>query len=269
MALHDQELGDAQLLRYSRHILLDELGIEAQRRILAARVLIVGAGGLGCPAALYLGASGVGRIVIADPDRIELTNLQRQVLYRTSDLGRLKAEQARAQLFELNPEVHCEALIEHLSGERLEAEVGKADAVLDCSDNFATRHALNRACAARQKPLISGAASRFDGQITVFDFRRDDAPCYACLFPENPGMDSGPENCATMGVFAPLTGIIGSMQAAEALKCLAGLPGTLNGRLLLLDAQTMQWQSIGIERDPACPVCRTRRPTRPERVART
>lgn len=249
----EHPLGDPQLLRYSRHILLDQFGVEAQRRFQNARVLVVGAGGLGCPAAIYLAAAGVGRLVIADPDRIELTNLQRQVLYRTQDLGASKAVQAKAALGELNPEVAVESVAGRLEGARLQQEVAAADLVLDCSDNFPTRHALNRACVAHQKPLVMGAASRFDGQISVFDRRLSDAPCYCCLFPEEGGADE--DECATMGVFAPLAGIIGAMQAAEGLKCLALLPGTLNGRLVLLNALQMQWQSIAIERDPKCPVC--------------
>lgn len=246
-------ISDSELLRYSRHILLNELGIEAQQRFRQACVLVVGAGGLGCPAAQYLAAAGIGRLIIADPDRIEMTNLQRQVLYRTSDLGAYKALTAQSHLQELNPEICLEAVVARLAGALLEEHVSAADLVVDCTDNFSTRHALNRACVRHRKPLVSGAVMRFDAQVTVFDLRRENAPCYCCLFPE--GEDVVQEDCATMGVFAPLTGIIGAMQAAEALKCLANLPGTLNGRLLLLDALEMHWQSFGIGRDTECPVC--------------
>jgi molybdopterin/thiamine biosynthesis adenylyltransferase len=257
MALEPGEFGDEQLLRYSRHILLNELGIEAQRRFNAAQVLIAGAGGLGCPTALYLAAAGVGRLLIADPDQIEITNLQRQILYQTRDVGAAKVRSARDHLHDLNPETRVDVIEARLAGDALEEAVSQVDLVVDCTDNFSTRHALNRACVAHARPLVSGAASRFDGQISVFDLRLASAPCYACLFPESTEPDQ--EDCATMGVFAPVTGIIGTMQAAEALKCLAGLPGTLNGRLLLLDALTMSWQSIGIERDPDCLVCRAPR----------
>lgn len=250
-------LNDAQLLRYSRHILLTQLGVEAQRAFAGARALVVGAGGLGTPAALYLAAAGIGQLAIADPDRVDLTNLQRQVLYASRDVGTVKVHAAKRALFELNAEVHVEAIEFRLEGALLDHHVSGADVILDCSDNFATRHALNRACVAHGKPLISGAAIRFDGQISVFDLRDDAAPCYHCLFPE--GEDVEEANCATMGVFAPLTGIIGAMQAAEALKCVANAGETLSGRLLLLDALSMQWHSIAITRDPYCAVCGRRK----------
>jgi len=249
-------LSDAQLLRYSRHILLEQFGVEAQLAFGRARALIVGVGGLGTPAALYLAAAGIGHLTIADPDRVDLTNLQRQILYSTHDVGSVKVQAAKRALLDLNPEVKIEAIEQRLEGIPLDQLVGAADVVLDCSDNFVTRHALNRACVAHGKPLVSGAAIRFDGQISVFDLRDDQAPCYHCLFPE--GHDVEQVNCATMGVFAPLTGIIGAMQAAEALKCVVNLSGTLSGRLLLLDALSMQWHSIAITRDPQCDVCRER-----------
>ena len=251
-----EALGDEQLLRYSRHILLDDLGIEAQQRFLDSHVLIVGAGGLGTPAALYLAAAGVGRISLADPDRVELTNLQRQILYGTGDLGAAKVAAARRALHRVNPDIRIEALEEKLAGARLSELVGQADLVLDCSDNFATRHAINRACVAHRKPLVSGAAVGFDGQISVFDLRDVHAPCYHCLFPESDETDA--VNCATMGVFAPLTGVIGTLQAAEALKCLAGIGSSLNGRLVLYDARLARWQTIAVQRDARCPVCRDR-----------
>lgn len=251
-----QALSDTQLLRYSRHILLEQFGVEAQLAFARARALIVGAGGLGTPAALYLAAAGVGHLTIADPDRVDLTNLQRQILYSTHDVGSVKVQAAKRALFDLNPEVEIEAIEQRLEGVHLDQLVSAADVILDCSDNFVTRHALNRACVAHGKPLISGAAIRFDGQISVFDLRDGQAPCYHCLFPE--GHDVEEVNCATMGVFAPLTGIIGAMQAAEALKCIVNIRGTLSGRLLLLDALSMQWHSIAITRDPQCDICRER-----------
>jgi adenylyltransferase/sulfurtransferase len=247
-------MNDEQLLRYSRHILLDPIGIEGQDRLLGSRVLIVGAGGLGCPAALYMAAAGVGTIVIADDDEVDLTNLQRQVLYRLHSVGRAKAESARDALRDVNSGIEILALKQRLEGRVLMAQVEAADVVLDCSDNFLTRHAINRACVAARTPLVSGAAIRFDGQVAVFDSREDAAPCYHCLFPEEGETDE--VRCAVMGVFAPLTGIIGTVQAAEALKLLARTGTSLAGRLLLLDALTMTWRSIALSRDPACVVCR-------------
>ena len=244
---------DAQLLRYSRHILLEELGLEGQRRFAAARALIVGAGGLGCPAAQFLAAAGIGDLTICDPDEVDLTNLQRQGLFSTADIGLPKATAARARLGAINPEVRVTALQERIAGDKLAREVATADVVLDCSDNFATRHAVNRACVAAGKPLVSGAAIRFDGQIAVFDRRISGAPCYHCLFGE--GEEIGETRCATMGVFAPLVGIVGATQAAEALKLVAGVGRSLAGRLLLVDALDMEWREVRVPRDPACPVC--------------
>jgi adenylyltransferase/sulfurtransferase len=246
-------MDDGQLLRYSRHILLEALGLEAQRRFAAAHGLIVGAGGLGCPAAQFLTAAGVGNLTICDPDPVDLTNLQRQVLFCTADIGLPKATAARARLNAINPEVRVTALQERLAGDRLAREVATADVVLDCSDNFATRHAVNRACVAAGKPLVSGAAIGFDGQIAVFDRRIDGAPCYHCLFGE--GEEIEETRCATMGVFAPLVGIVGAAQAAEALKLVAGVGRSLAGRLLLVDALDMEWREVRVPRDPACPVC--------------
>jgi adenylyltransferase/sulfurtransferase len=246
-------VNDEQLLRYSRHILLDEMGIEAQQRLLDATALVVGAGGLGSPAALYLAAAGVGRLLLADGDAVDLTNLQRQVLHRQDRVGQSKAESGRRTLAELNPGVDVVPIVARLEGESLRAAVADADVVLDCCDNFATRHAVNRACVQAGVPLVSGAAIRFDGQLAIFDPRRDDSPCYHCLFPESDAVDE--VRCATMGVFAPLTGIVGTMQAAEALKLLGGFAVPMTGRLLLLDARTMQIDTIRVPRDPACPVC--------------
>ena len=244
---------DAQLLRYSRHILLDEFGIEAQQRLLSSHVLIVGAGGLGCPAALYLAASGVGKLTIADGDRVDATNLQRQILYRDKSVGLPKAGAAREALREVNPEIQVVALGERLEGNRLLELVSNADVVLDCTDNFATRHALNRACVKFSRPLVSGAAIRFDGQLAVFDLRRAGSPCYACLFPES--AEAEDVACAVMGVFSPLTGTIGALQAAEAIKLLCALGEPRAGRLQLFDALNAEWRTVRVPKDPACPEC--------------
>ncbi|MEW6165256.1 MAG: molybdopterin-synthase adenylyltransferase MoeB [Pseudomonadota bacterium] len=244
---------DEELLRYSRHILLPQVGIEGQERLRAARALILGAGGLGSPAAFYLASAGVGTLALADGDTVDLTNLQRQILHRTAAIGRPKVASGAATLAEINPDCHVLPLCERLEGARLDAEVAAADVVLDCSDNFVTRHAVNRACVRFGKPLVSGAAVRFDGQVAVFDSRRPAAPCYHCLFPEAEDVEE--MRCAVMGVFAPLVGIIGAIQAAEALKLLIGCGEPLAGRLLLLDGLAMAWRSIAVPRDPACPVC--------------
>jgi molybdopterin/thiamine biosynthesis adenylyltransferase len=249
-------MNDNQLLRYARHILLDEFGIESQEKLLAARVLVIGAGGLGSPAALYLASAGVGQIVLADHDTIELSNLQRQILHTDARIGALKAESGRQTMLALNPDIVVELRTTRMEAEDLRAEIATVDVVLDCTDNFATRHAVNKACVEHRKPLVSGAAIRFDGQISVFDPRDPEAPCYHCLFPEAEDIEA--LNCATTGVFAPLVGIIGSMQAAEAIKVIAGVGKTLKGRLLMLDAFDMQWHSVRVKRDPACPVCASR-----------
>jgi adenylyltransferase/sulfurtransferase len=246
-------MNDGQLLRYSRHILLPEIGIDGQEKILAARVLIVGAGGLGSPIALYLASAGVGHLTLCDHDAVDLTNLQRQIVHRTASLGRAKVESARQTLHEINPDIHVETLVEKLAGESLERLVGQSDLVVDATDNFVTRHAINRACVMHRKPLVSGAAIRFDGQVSVFDLRHADSPCYACLFAEDGELEE--VRCAVMGVFAPLVGIIGSVQAAEALKVITGAGRDLRGRLLILDALAMEWRSVKIRRDTACKVC--------------
>lgn len=247
------EFDDAHLLRYSRHILLDELGVEGQEKLLASHVLIVGAGGLGSPAAIYLAAAGIGHITLIDDDTVDLTNLQRQIAHTSARIGESKAQSAAVTLRALNPEISVTAIDQRAGGQALLELVGSHDLVLDCSDNFATRHAVNRACVAGRKPLVSGAAVRFTGQITVFDPRRDDAPCYHCLFGEEGEASDSP--CATFGVFAPLTGIIGSQQAAEAIKVLADIGEPLLGRLQMLDALTMRWREVRYRKDPACPVC--------------
>lgn len=246
-------MNDAQLLRYSRHILLPEFGLEGQSRLGAAHALVVGAGGLGCPAALYLATSGIGRLTLADSDRVDLSNLQRQILYRAEAVGTPKALAARDTLRAVNPEVEVVALESRLEGEALAAAVGQADVVLDCCDNFATRHAVNRACLRHRRPLVSGAAIRFDAQLAVFDFRDAQAPCYACLFPE--GGETEELRCAVTGVLAPLAGVIGALQAMEALRVLAFGEGPVPARLQLFDALGGAWRSVRIARDPACPVC--------------
>ena len=249
-------MDDNQLLRYSRHILLPEIGIEGQQRLLDAHALLIGAGGLGSPAALYLASAGVGTLTICDGDTVDLTNLQRQIVHREDSVGANKVDSARATLQAINPRVTIHAVAERVAGKRLEALVAAADVVLDGSDNFATRHAVNRACVAARKPLVSGAGVRFDGQLAVFDLRAPDSPCYACLFPE--AGENEEMRCAVMGVFAPLVGIIGAMQAAEALKILAGAGEPLSGRLLLLDALTMDVRTVRLKRDAACAVCAAR-----------
>ena len=246
-------MNDEQLLRYSRHILLPQIGIEGQEKLLASRALIIGAGGLGSPVALYLASAGVGRLTICDADNVDLTNLQRQIVHRTDAIGRKKVDSARATLAAINPEVTVVALPERVGGARLEALVAAADVVLDGSDNFATRHAVNLACVKNRKPLVSGAGVRFDGQVEVFDMRSPASTCYHCLFPEHG--ENEDMRCAVMGVFAPLVGIIGSIQAAEALKILTGCGEPLTGRLLLLDALSMQTRAVKLKKDPACPVC--------------
>jgi molybdopterin/thiamine biosynthesis adenylyltransferase len=246
-------MDDQQLLRYSRHILLPEIGVEGQQKLLGAHALLVGCGGLGSPAALFLVASGVGVLTLCDGDAVDLTNLQRQILHRTASVGMNKAVSARAALAEINPEVNVIALPERVDKARLLALAGQADIVLDCSDNFATRYSLNRVCAQLKKPLVSGAATRFEGQVSVFDLRHAHSPCYCCLYPEQ-GI-SEETRCAVMGVFAPLVGVIGSLQAAEALKLLLGIGTSLCGKLLLMDALHMELRTVKLKKDAACPVC--------------
>lgn len=244
---------DDQLLRYSRHILLDEIGIEGQQRLLDAHALIIGAGGLGSPAALYLGSAGVGRITLMDHDRVDVTNLQRQIAHNLARVGRPKAESARESIAAINPDVQVAARVQRADAASLDALVPRAQVVLDCSDNFATRQAVNAACVRHRVPLVAGAAIRFDGQISVYDPRDPQCPCYACLFP--PEVTFEEVQCSTMGVFAPLVGIIGTMQAAEALKLLAGVGESLAGRLLMLDGRSMQFNEMRLARQPQCAVC--------------
>lgn len=247
------ELSNDQLMRYARHILLDEFGIEAQQRVSQARVLIVGAGGLGSPAALYLAAAGVHTLTLADDDEVELSNLQRQILHNSQRVGINKAISGQQTLAELNPEVEVRPISRRLDDDDLLPLVAAHDVVLDCTDNFATRHAINRACVAHRKPLVSGAGIRFAGQMSVFDMRDPEAPCYHCLFPE--AEDYEELRCATTGVLGPLVGIVGCVQAAEALKVLGGFGTPLVGRLMSLDALNMQWHTVRFRKDPACAVC--------------
>ncbi len=250
-------MNDEQLLRYSRHILLDELGVDAQEKLLSSHALVIGAGGLGSPVALYLASAGVGTVTIADDDVVDLTNLQRQIAHDTTTIGLPKVESAQKRMRAINPQVNVIALRQRLFGESLSAAVANADVVIDCSDRFATRHAVNRACVTHKKPLVSGAAIRMDGQLAVYDVRRDDSPCYACLFPDEDLPEE--ERCATMGVFAPLVGIVGSMQAAEAIKVLADVGDPLIGKLLTLDARTMEFFAVNVARNHSCAVCATSR----------
>lgn len=246
-------MNDEQLLRYSRHILLDELGIEGQQALMAAHALVIGVGGLGSPVALYLATAGVGTITLVDDDLVDLTNLQRQIVHRADRIGMPKAESAAQTLASINPELRIRPLRERADAERLMTLVAEADVVVDCCDNFATRQAVNAACVANAKPLVSGAAIGFDGQVSVFDTRGAASPCYACLFPADAVFEEA--RCATMGVFAPLVGIVGSVQAAEALKLLTGIGRSLAGRLQMLDARTMEWTEIATARAPGCLVC--------------
>ena len=250
-------LDDAQLLRYSRHILLNELGVEGQEKLLASHALIVGAGGLGSPAALYLGSAGVGRITVVDHDLVDETNLQRQIAHNLARVGSPKAESVREAIAAINPDPVVTPITQRADAALLDTLVAQADVVLDCTDNFETRHAINRACVKHRKPLVSGAAIRMDGQVSVFDSTQPEAPCYACIFPP----DNLPEEtrCATMGVFAPLVGIIGTVQAAEALKILSGMGSHMAGRLLMLDGRELSWTDIRMQRNPACPVCAAHR----------
>jgi molybdopterin-synthase adenylyltransferase len=246
-------MNDNQLLRYSRHILLPQIEYEGQQALIQSHALIVGAGGLGSPVALYLAASGVGKLTICDFDEVDLTNLQRQIIHTTQSVGINKAVSAQQTIYEINPEVEVMTVQQKSSEAEMSELVMQADVVIDCSDNFATRYMLNHLCFIFKKPLVSGAAVKFEGQISVFDFRNDNTPCYHCLFPDV-GADQE-MRCAENGVFAPLVGMIGTMQAAEALKCLMGIGENLQGRLLLLDALTAEWRTIKLARDPACTVC--------------
>ncbi len=246
-------MNDHQLLRYSRHILLPQIDIAGQEKLNQSHVVIIGAGGLGSPAAMYLTASGIGQITVCDGDHVDLTNLQRQIVHDNDAIGLAKAASAKRSLTRINPEVNIVAVEEHVAEDTLNRLIAEADAVVDACDNFSTRHLINRISLVHKKPLISGAAVRFDGQISVFDLRYESSPCYHCLYPEEGNQEDMP--CAIMGVFSPLVGIIGCMQAAETLKTLLNIGESLNGRLLLLDGLTMNWRSVKLHKDPACSIC--------------
>lgn len=245
-------LKDEQLLRYSRQIMLPEVEIAGQEAWLNASVLIVGVGGLGSPVSMYLAAAGVGKLVLVDDDVVELTNLQRQIVHNTDTIGMSKVESARQTIAALNPDTEIVAIPKRLSDQQLAEQIADVDLVLDCTDNFSTRFAVNDACVQHKKPLVSGAAIRLEGQVAVFDSRQEDAPCYRCLYRE--GSDEN-LTCSESGVLAPLVGIIGSVQAMEALKVLAEVGEPLVGKLLLLDGRYMDWRSLKLRRDPECPCC--------------
>jgi molybdopterin-synthase adenylyltransferase len=247
------KLTDDQLLRYSRHLLLNEVGVEGQEKILQAHVLVIGAGGLGSPVVLYLATAGVGRITLVDDDVVDVTNLQRQIAHNMADVGEFKAKSAMKKVVNINPDVQVVPVLQRADAALLDRLVSATDVVVDCCDNFSTRHAINAACVKHHKPLVSGAAIRFDGQITVYDSRSEMSPCYACIFPPDASLEE--TRCATMGVFAPLVGIIGSMQAAEALKLISGTGTALTGRLQMLDGRDMSWNEVKFKRDATCSVC--------------
>lgn len=246
-------LDDAQLLRYSRHILLDDLGIEGQERLLAAHALVIGAGGLGSPAALYLGSAGVGRITLVDHDTVDTTNLQRQIAHTSDRVGTAKAESARVAITAINTDPQVTSLVQRADASLLNQLLPTVDIVLDCTDNFSTRHIINRVCVNHRKPLVSGSAIRMDGQLSVYDQHDPVSPCYACVFPEEDGAQE--VHCATMGVFAPLVGIVGTLQAAEAIKLLVGVGSRLIGQLLMIDGRDMAFNRIRLLRNPHCRVC--------------
>jgi len=248
-----RSLSDEELLRYSRHILLDDIGFEGQTRFLQSHALVIGAGGLGSPAAMYLACAGMGHITLVDHDRVDLTNLQRQIAHTTERVGMLKVDSVAATLQALNPNTEVSTLAARADAQLLEELIAKADVVLDCCDNFATRQAVNTACVRQGKPLVSGSAIQMDGQITVYNPRDPTCPCYACVF--DPKVAPEEAHCATMGVFAPLVGIIGATQAAEALKLIAGIGQPLAGRMLMLDGRSMEWTQVRMARRPGCSVC--------------
>lgn len=245
-------MNDEQLLRYSRHVMLPSLDLDGQEKLLASTVLIVGLGGLGCPVAMYLAAAGVGKLILADDDKVDLGNLQRQIAHVSAGIGRNKAESARDAIAALNPGIDVAVHTQRLEGEQLSAIVAGCDAVVDCTDNFTTRFALNRACVANKVPLISGAAIRTEGQLSVFDARNPQSPCYHCLYEEGDDLDT---SCAANGVLAPLVGVIGSLQALECVKVLSGLGLPLCGRLLLFDASGLQFREMQLSKNPECAVC--------------
>ena len=245
-------LSDDQLLRYSRQIMLPQIDIDGQDKLCSSRVLILGAGGLGCPAAQYLAAAGVGALVLVDPDTVDQTNLQRQVLFSQDDVGKAKVEAAAKRLHAINSDIELVLVKSILEGEALLDAIQKADVVLDCTDNFKSRFAINKACVDTETPLVSGAAIRMNGQLAVYDFRQPDAPCYSCLYDDQSNEQL---SCSESGILGPVVGTIGTMQALEAIKLIAGFGKSLNGRLMIFDALTMEWQTMGLQADPKCPVC--------------
>lgn len=246
-------MNDDQLLRYSRHILLPQIGIRGQEKLIKSRALIIGLGGLGSPAAMYLAASGIGELIICDNDNVDLTNLQRQTIHKTESIGTPKVQSATRELSKINPDVNIVSVQEYVNEKKLQKLITEVDIVIDTSDNFTTRHAINQVCVIHKKPLISGAVIRFNGQITVFNLSKSNSPCYHCLFPKCG--DNEDMRCAVMGVLSPLAGVIGCIQATEAIKILLNIGKTLNGRLILLDGLTMEWRSVKLNKDPACSIC--------------
>ena len=252
-------MDDDDLLRYSRHILLEEFGIDGQARVCASHALVIGAGGLGSPVALYLAGAGVGQITLVDDDEVDLTNLQRQIAHTAARVGQAKVRSAATAMADINPGIRVNTHVRRADADLLEELVPQADVVLDCSDNFATRQAVNRACVRHAKPLVAGAAIRFDGQLSVYDSRDATCPCYACLFPPDAQFEE--TRCAVLGVFAPVVGTIGTLQAGEALKLLAGIGEPLAGRLLMFDGRSASFDTLRVRRDPACGVCAKRQPS--------
>ena len=248
-------MNDEQLLRYNRHIMLPQIGIEGQQKLRDAHVLIIGLGGLGSPAAMYLATAGVGQLTLVDDDIVEISNLQRQIIHRSQNIGDSKVASAKSNLLAINNEIDITTIDHRLDYDALNRQIEQADVVLDASDNFDTRFTINRACVAQKKPLVSGAAIQFDGQISVFDSRDDNCPCYSCLYP-----DKGEDDltCSGNGILAPVVGIIGSMQALEAIKLICQIGKPLYGRLLLFDSLDLQWRTMNLKKDPNCPVCSTK-----------
>lgn len=245
-------LSDDQLLRYSRQIMLPQIDIDGQDKLCGSRVLILGVGGLGCPAAQYLATAGIGTLVLVDPDTVDQSNLQRQILFSRDDLGLAKVQAARKRLQAINPDVTLELHQCILEGSALREEVQKADIVLDCTDNFTSRFAINQACVDTETPLVSGAAIRMNGQLAVYDFRQPESPCYSCLYDEQSNEQL---SCSESGILGPVVGTIGTMQALETIKLIAGCGKSLSGRLMIFDALTMEWQTMGLQADPSCRVC--------------
>ncbi len=248
-------MNDNQLLRYSRQILLPQVDIEGQQKLIDSRALIVGIGGLGSPAAMYLAGAGVGHIVLSDGDNVDLSNLQRQIAHGTPDIGLPKALSGKQTLQTLNPEIDVTALCNHLEGDELEEQIQRANVVLDCSDNFPTRFSVNKVCVLNQTSLVSGATTRFEGQVSTFTPGKANSPCYNCLYPD---IDDLAESCSQSGVIAPITGLVGSIQALEALKLLTGVGETLAGKVLLIDGLNMEWNEIRLPKNSDCPTCSTR-----------